>query len=330
MLEYSRFIAARRALWDQFEARLGIARRRPRQLRYEDLEQLALSYRKVMHDHALSQARFPGTGAAARLRRLALAGTHWLRSDGGDQRRSPRYFLTQAFPRAFRAHLPHLALAVALFAATATFGLVVALLQPAAGATLLGPERIAGLREGHLWTETLSSTVPPAYSSSAIATNNMSVALLGWAGGALAGLGSLYVLMLNGFVLGAIVAATMHFSMAAELLEFIAAHGPLEITLILVAAATGLGLGQAMVVARDQPRWQLLREEAMQSLVVLIGCLPWFLLLGAVEAFISPSDLHSPAFKITVGLALEAAFLALALNPRGSTQNPSAETDHAS
>ncbi len=332
MLEYPRFVAARRALWDEFEARLGAARKRPRQLQYEDLEQLALQYRRVMHDLALSAARFPGTGAAARLRRLALAGTHWLRHDGGDRRRSVGYFLTCAFPRAFRAHLPHLALAAAMFAATVTFGLVVALLQPAAGATLLGPERIAGLREGHLWTEALSSTVPPAYSSSFIATNNMSVAMLGWAGGALAGLGSLYVVMLNGFVLGAIVAVTMHYQMAPELLEFIAAHGPLEITLILVAAATGLGLGQALVVARDQPRWQLLREEAMRSLLVLIGCLPWFLLLGAVEAFISPSDLHSPAFKITVGLALEAAFLAFALNPKGASRSPaeaSAETDHA-
>jgi ABC-type maltose transport system permease subunit len=52
----------------------------------------------------------------------------------------------------------------------------------------------------------LVSTVPPAVSSSGIATNNMSVAMAGWAGGAALGLGALYVILLNGFLLGLILA----------------------------------------------------------------------------------------------------------------------------
>jgi len=317
-VRYPDFVALRRRLWDEFEARLTAARSRPRQLEHGDLETLAVQYRQVLHDHALTAARYPGTGAADRLRRLVLEGTHWLRRDRADRRWSPGHFIRYAFPRAFRRHGPQIGLAAALFLSTAAFGLVMTSVQPAIGTALLGVDRVEGLRDGHLWTESLTSAVPPSYSSSLIATNNMSVALAAWAGGALAGLGTLYVVVLNGYMLGSIVAVTVHYRMAPALLEFVAAHGPLEITLILVCAGAGLGVARALVVAQDRPRWTVVREQAAQSLVVLVGCLPWFLLLGAVEGFLSPSPDYPPTFKLAVGIALEALFLVVALRPDGA------------
>ena len=159
------------------------------------------------------------------------------------------------------------------------------------------------------------TTVPPAYSSSGIATNNLSVALTAWSGGLLAGIVPLYVVLLNGLMLGATVGVTLHYSMAGELLGFIAAHGPLELTLILVAAAAGLGLGRALVAAGDHPRSVALREAGRDSLAVLLGCLPWFVVLALVEVFVSPSPELPVAVKLILGLALEGLFLALALRP---------------
>ena len=157
--------------------------------------------------------------------------------------------------------------------------------------------------------------MPPAYASSGIATNNLSVALTAWSGGLLAGIGSLYAILLNGLMLGATFGVTLHYSMAGALLGFVAAHGPLEITLILVAAAAGLGLGRALVTAGDKPRSVALREAGRDSLAVLLGCLPWFVLLAVVEAFLSPSPQLPVALKLTLGLTLEGLFLFLALRP---------------
>lgn len=312
-MDYARFIRLRRPVWDDFEQQLA-ASRKDQGLSHADLEEMALRYRQVLHDHALADARYPGTAAAQRLRFLALQGTHRLIRDRGEGG-GIRSFFTRTFPRAFRAQLGLLGVATALFLFATFWGLAVAANRPALGLAFLGPEAIEGLEEGRMWTESLVSTVPPAISSSRIATNNISVALTAWSGGLLAGVVPLYVLLLNGVMLGSIVGITMRYSMAGELLEFISAHGPLEITLILVSAAAGLGIGRAMIAAGDRPRSLALRDAGRDALTVLLGCVPWFVVLALVEVFISPSPDLPAALKVALGLSLELLFLFLALQP---------------
>jgi uncharacterized membrane protein SpoIIM required for sporulation len=76
-----------------------------------------------------------------------------------------------------------------------------------------------------------------------------------------------------------------------------------------------LSVGRALVVAADQPRWERVREAAASSLLVVLGCLPWFVLLGVVEAFVSPAEMVPAAMKATLGLSLEAMFLVVAFPP---------------
>jgi uncharacterized membrane protein SpoIIM required for sporulation len=314
-VEYARFLELRRPVWQRFEAGLERARRRLRDLSYEDLEGLAFDYRRVLHDRALARQRYPGTEADRRLAYLALEGARLLTQDSPPPRQGILGFFRHTFPRTFQRHRRILAVVACLFLAVASLGLALTIYSPTLGLTFLGPEAEAGLREGRLWTEALTSTVPPAASSSAIATNNMSVALMAWTGGATAGLLTLWIVFLNGLMLGAVVGLTLHYSMAHALLEFISAHGPLEITLILVAATAGLVLARGLVVAEDRPRREVMRKAAGDSLTLALGCLPWFLLLGFVEGFLSPSTALSPSLKLTVGLSLEALFFAYALRP---------------
>jgi uncharacterized membrane protein SpoIIM required for sporulation len=312
-MDYARFVRQRAATWDDFERRLASAREgRPA---HAELEDLAFLYRQILHDHALVRHRFPRTGAAQRLQQLALDGTRTLSVERGAHVMGPYRFLTQAFPRAFRRHLPQCGALAVVFLTSLLLGFCLTTLRPSIGATLLGEEAVEGLKNGHLWTESLVTTIPAAVSSSFIATNNMAVALTGWAGGALAGLGALYVALLNGFMLGAVMAETWHFSMASNLLEFVSAHGFLELTLIVVTAGAGLGMGQALIAPQDRPRRDAMADAGRDALVVLLGCLPWFLLLGLVEAWVSPAPGVPWPLKLALGLALEACFLTFAWNP---------------
>jgi uncharacterized membrane protein SpoIIM required for sporulation len=335
-MDYGRFQQLRRPLWDDLERRLrqlaGLSARRWRQGRlspppqpgavgleepmsYADLEDLAVAYRQVLHDHALASHRFPGTGAARRLAALALEATRRLTR----QRGRPAglwHFVSRRFPAAFRRQLGMLGFATLVFGGGAAFGLALSAVQPELGRALLGAPAIQGLAEGRLWTTSLS-VVPPAFTSSRIATNNLTVALTAWAGGILAGSLPLFVLVLNGLLLGGAVGVTLRYSMAGELLTFVAAHGPLEITLTLVAAAAGLSIGRALVAAGDRPRGEALRQAAADTLLVMGGCLPWFVLLGMIEAWISPSPAVPLAVKATLGACIELFFLTAALAPRG-------------
>jgi uncharacterized membrane protein SpoIIM required for sporulation len=314
-MEYSRFVERGQPLWDSFEETLVKASTDADRVYHQDLEDLALGYRRILHDHALARARFPGTGVARRLERLALEGTHFLHADHQGGLPGPGRFFRETFPRAFRRHLPHAGIAAALFLTSALFGLSLAFARPEAGTALLGPQAVSDLREGRLWTDALTSVVPAPVSSAGIATNNMSVAITAWAGGALGGTLTLYVVLMNGFMLGALVGATSAFGLAGRLLEFVAAHGILEITLILVASGAGLRVGHATLAAGDRPRREAMSEAGRESLLLLLGCLPWFVLLGIVEGVVSPSPAVPATAKLGIGLALEGTFLAAALLP---------------
>lgn len=314
-MDYAAFLGLREESWSQFEERLRQAQRRPRALGYEDLEFLAVRYRQILHDNGLANARFPGTGAARRLARLAVEATRFLHQERRDRGSGFLRFWSETFPRAFRRNLGNLGAAVFLFAVGAVFGLGLSAVQPGLATALLGPQALADLRSGHLWTESIVRSVPPSLTSSAIARNNLGVALVGWAGGALAGIGSLYILFLNGLLLGAIFGVTLHYSMAGRLLEFVSAHGPLEITLILVSASAGLRMGRGLLEATDLPRRDVLQAAGRDALVILLGCLPWFVPLGFVEGFLSPAPQVAPSLKAAVGLGLLGLFLTTAWNP---------------
>jgi uncharacterized membrane protein SpoIIM required for sporulation len=320
-MDYARFLRLRRPVWDDFEGQLAASRRQARELGYGGLEEMALRYRQVLHDHALAASRFPGTAAARRLQALALEGTRRLtgerRPPGGVAR-----FFRRTFPAAFQRQLGLLGVVLALFLFAVLWGLLLAVLRPELGLLFLGPKAVEGLAEGRLWTESLVTTVPPSVSSSGIATNNITVALTAWSGGVLAGLVPLYITLFNGLMLGATLGVTLHYSMAGELLQFIAAHGILELTLILVSAAAGLGLGRAVVAAGDRPRSLALRDAGRDALAVLLGCIPWFVVLALVEVLVSPSPELPAAAKLLLGLALEGVFLALALRPVGRESLP--------
>jgi len=315
MIDYAQFLRIRERDWEDFASRLAQARQHPARLDYDGLERLTLAYRQVLQDHALASWRFPGTGAARKLARLAVEGTRWLHGAREDRRGAIRRFWTRSFPTAFRRIAPSLAVTVSIFFVASLFGFFLATVQTGLAVHLLGPATVERLEQGHLWTESLVRSVPPAVSSSGIATNNIGVALVGWAGGALAGLGSLYIVLFNGFFLGALLGVTHHYALAPRLLEFVAAHGQLEITLILTTAAAGLQVGRALIASGDVPRDRALREAAFQSLVVVLGCAPWFLVLGVVETFLSPSQDVPVWLKVAIGAALETVFLLVAWNP---------------
>lgn len=311
----------RRRRWDELSDRLdgldreltrrGRRRRDAVDLDHDALEQAVLQYRRVLSDYALARARFAGTSAERQLAALVQRANHRLRTDEERSSGGILAFYRDRFPRLFQAMAAEMQLVTALFLCAILLGVALAAAGPEAGAAFLGPDAIEALDRGEIWTDKIRDQ--GSFVSAAIARNNMKVAMTAWAGGLLAGLGSLIVVFFNGMMLGVVAATTAHFDMHGSLLEFISAHGPLELTLILVAGGAGLHLGVAMLREGDESRAVRLGRAARTSVLVLLGCLPFFLLLGFVEGFLSPSPNLSSGLKLTVGVALWSTFLAVAL-----------------
>lgn len=311
-----RFAARRSPDWEEAEALHDRARRDGiAALEFAELERLVTLHRRVMADFAWARTHLPGSPVEARLRPLAFAGHRLLST-----RRAPvlprvRHFLARGYPALFRESHRAVLTSVAIFLGSSLLGFVISTLNPDFTALWFGADAVEQVQRGELWTDRVGHLAPPSLLSTQIFTNNMSVALLAWAGGGLLGLGSLYVLIMNGMMFGAVLALTSHYGMLERLLAFIAAHGPLELFLITVAAAAGLQLGAGQLAWRNRPRSETLPAAARRSVRLVAGTLPWFVLLGIVEGYLSPVMTVATSWKALVGVLLVGAFLAWTLRP---------------
>lgn len=315
-MDYAAFVARREPEWNELEALLDRAQRVGlRKLSHEELDRLASLHRRASADFAHARAQLPGTQVEVRLRRVAFAGHRWLAT-----RHEPLWprlvaFYMTGFPRLFRKRLTTMAFACGVFLAATLAGFVMTTMQEAVGFVFLGADAIEGLRDGYIWTDSVAQSAPPSVLSSTIASNNATVAILAWGGGALLGAATLYVLVINGLMFGSVVALTVRYGLFDRLLAFVSAHGPLELLLIIVAAGAGFELARGFLAMDARPRRVRLRENGRLSVRILLGIVPWFFLLGFVEGFVSPDMQVETGLKVLLGVLLVTLFFAYALRP---------------
>ncbi|HEV2929235.1 MAG TPA: stage II sporulation protein M [Propionibacteriaceae bacterium] len=85
-------------------------------------------------------------------------------------------------------------------------------------------------------------------------------------------------------------------------------HGLLELTIIFVAAGTGLRLGWSWIAPGRRTRSEALATEGRAVGAVALGLAVWLLISGLVEGFVTPSTLPAWA-RLAIGAAVWLAFL---------------------
>jgi uncharacterized membrane protein SpoIIM required for sporulation len=313
-MDYATFIRRGAPRWDETD-RLLAAPGGVSALGFDGLTRLSALHRSVVTDYAFARAHFAGTEAERRLARLALAGHSVLA-----QRRAPILeqiagFYRHEYRQLFLATAPALRVSLVVFVGAGALGGVLTWLEPDFAVLLIGVDQVEQVKAGEIWTDAIGVAAPPSVLSSYIFTNNIGVAFTAWAGGALLGLGTLVILITNGLMVGSLVVLCARYGMLDRLFAFISAHGPLELFLICLASAAGLRMGGALVSWDHRPRVEAFAEVARASFRMMLATVPWFVLLGIVEGYISPVMTLGTPLKGVIGIGLLAVFLALATAP---------------
>jgi uncharacterized membrane protein SpoIIM required for sporulation len=309
----ARWIEKRRPHWTRLESLVTACDRRGvSALTHGELQELALLYRQAAAD--LSAARDdPGSAALARHLNQLLARAHNLVYAGRPAAtRRPLAFLTHTFPQTFRATLAYTLTAFGLFLAGAAAGFVITLADPGFERFLLGGGMMDTIERREMWTHGILAMKPLA--SSQIMTNNLAVSFLATAAGMFAGLGTLYMMVFNGMLIGVIGAATARAGMGGQLWSFVAPHGALELPAIFIAGGAGFVLARAILAPGDLPRRDALAEAGGTAVRLFLGVIPLLVIAGVVEAFVSPTPIPAPV-KFSIGgslFALLAVYLARA------------------
>ena len=119
--------------------------------------------------------------------------------------------------------------------------------------------------------------------------HNATIGLRCFAFGLLAGIGGLYETVFNAATLGAMFGYMAHSPSAANFFHFVTAHGPFELTAVVLMAAAGMRLGFSMIDTRGRSRADAVYRAARRSVPVMSVGVVLFLLAAGIEAFVSPS-----------------------------------------
>ncbi|HTN52174.1 MAG TPA: stage II sporulation protein M [Anaeromyxobacter sp.] len=308
------FVRARRAAWERLDALAG--RAAGGRLPLAEVEELDRLYRRAAGDLAHARAAFAGSDAEGHLSQVLA------RAYAALYRPPPRgpaavlRFYREEVPAAFRAHLPALAAAAGLLAAGIAAGALAVAWDPGA-AGLLVPDGVRSAVAGRrMWTEGLLSAAPGVWGS-AIAHNNVSAAALAFALGLTGGVGTALLLLANGLLLGAVAAHAFQGGMGAPFLSFVSAHGPAELSALLLAAQAGFALAGALVAPGEWPRALALQRRGREGARLLAVVVPVLALVALLEAGVSPSPAIPAQAKAALGLGLAAALWAALLRGGG-------------
>lgn len=273
----------------------------------DQLIEFTSRYREVAAD--LARARTYGVPAAMlhRIERGVAAGHNALyRREEHTWRRLGHFVLVEC-PAAVLEARWTVALAFAAFAVPAGLGYGLLRDQPTVAPEVLpevmldrARQGVERQRKGKGYFDA-DADARPLMAASIIA-NNVQVAFFCFAGGAFAGVGSLFLLATNGLSIGA---ATGHFAnngLFAYLWTFIAGHGLLELFAIWVAGAAGFQLGLAMIAPGRRSRRDALVVAGRIAIRMVGFAVVLLLIAGLVEGLISASTVPASA-KFAVSAA---------------------------
>lgn len=120
-----------------------------------------------------------------------------------------------------------------------------------------------------------------------ITFNNIRVAFIAFAWGLFFSAGTLGVLFRNGLMIGTFQYFFYQKGLLLHSVLSVWAHGTFEITSIVIAGGAGLILGNSFLFPGTYPRLQSFRTGAMQGVKILVGLIPFFVLAGWIESFIT-------------------------------------------
>ncbi len=326
-MNVERWVRGRRPLWEQLEALLQkIDRSGLSQLDRSQLRDLGKLYRSASADLSRARALRIGGDTQIYLNNLVVKGHNQVY-----QRELNRWFdllnfFWIAFPALVREKFLYIAVSFCIFAVPMVGSYLLVLkdlnfaqLEVAKGSPLV-PEHLWQMIEQHkMWTDSTQDYSPTA--SSEIATNNIKVAIFAFAYGVTFGLGTVFVLFMNGMMIGTIFGVCQSFGMFDNLLAFVAPHGVLELTAIFISGGAGLVLGKSMLFPGHFKRSDAMKLAARPALCLFGGCVPLLLIAGTIEGFLSPRTDVSAEQKFAISMATLVCLLLYLLAPRQPIEN---------
>ncbi|MFC6633599.1 stage II sporulation protein M [Microbulbifer taiwanensis] len=284
---------------------------------------LPAAYRGLCQQLAVAKERQYTNQLIDRLNQLVMAAHHRVYQQQTLRRNTWLWYLLAGFPQAVRAQMRTVLLATALFLLPALVLGIGSYHNDALIYSVMAPDQVLQFesmydpRNRVLGRERGSDSDLMMFGF--YIKNNIGIAFRTFAGGLLFGLGSIFFLVFNGLVLGAVFGHITRVGFVTTFYPFVIGHGAFELTAIVLAGAAGLRLGQSLVDPGRLRRRVALRLASVEAMKIMYGTFLMLVIAAFLEAFWSSSTALPIALKLGVGALLWLLVIAyFALAGRGA------------
>ena len=286
-----------------------------------DVADFPHQYRRLCQHLALAQQRGYSSYLVDPLQQLALRGHQQLYRHRSQLTANILAFLLADFPRLVREQWRFVLIAGLLFFGSLVGIALLVYLFPDLVYSIISSQQVAEMQG--MYNPDASRLGRAAERAASedwmmfgyYVMHNIGIAFQTFAAGLLFGLGSVFFLIFNGLVIGAVSGHLTDIGYGQTFWSFVIGHGAFELTAITLAGAAGLQLGWSLVAPGRLARSEALRLAARKSVRMLCGVMVFLLIAAFIEAYWSSTTRIEPWIKYAVGVALwllVAAYLTLA------------------
>ena len=286
-----------------------------------DVADFPHQYRRLCQHLALAQQRGYSSYLVDPLQQLALRGHQQLYRHRSQLTANILAFLLADFPRLVREQWRFVLIAGLLFFGSLVGIALLVYLFPDLVYSIISPQQVAEMQG--MYNPDASRLGRAAERAASedwmmfgyYVMHNIGIAFQTFAAGLLFGLGSVFFLIFNGLVIGAVSGHLTDIGYGQTFWSFVIGHGAFELSAITLAGAAGLQLGWSLVAPGRLARSEALRLAARKSVRMLCGVMVFLLIAAFIEAYWSSTTRIEPWIKYAVGAALwllVAAYLTLA------------------
>jgi uncharacterized membrane protein SpoIIM required for sporulation len=285
----NRFIRDNKTIWTELEVLLGQMNMKKSKLTAIQLDRFTELYKTVSAHLAAMQTRDPANETTLMLNHLVARAHNMMYRESNKSSQQLRTFFLHYFPALIGARALFIIFALLLFGIGGLSGFLAVRSDPL-NLSLIVPANIA---EGidPTATELPREDIHSPIMSTTIMTNNIKVAMLAFISGITLGIGTVYLLIMNGLMIGALAAVFMQAGKSYVFWAYILPHGVIELSAIFIAGGAGLYMGYRIFVPGMYTRRHRLLETAKESAQLMLGTIPLFIIAGIIEGYITPSTL---------------------------------------
>ncbi len=272
-------------------------------------DDLASYYIQLTNDLSYAQTYYPESKTLLYLNSLASQAHQKIYITKKETKNKIISFWRDEFPLFFYQYHKTLLYAFLIFMAAVTIGAVSTLNDDSFVRLILGDAYV------NMTIENIEKGEPMAVykggssigSFLGITINNIRVAIIAFSLGVFFSVGTIYVLFSNGIMLGAFITFFYNYGIL-EKTSTVWLHGTFEISVIVIAGCAGLVMGNSFLFPETYSRRVAFMKGAKDGLKIVVSTIPFFIVAGFIEGFITRYGEQMPWF-IAYGIIFLSLFI---------------------